>query len=171
VARRPGGLEHADEARELLLKARTPDELRTAQAVLLPLWLGLSIEQTALAIGRSVGATSAMRIRFCRVAAGEVSAPRSKHELRNRAHASLQEEKALLARVCGHARQAPPTLIARLRQAMQLQFGKPVALSSVYRLLQRHGWRRVAADPAAAQALPPAIKDRRAKAAPRWVRA
>ncbi|WP_227487902.1 helix-turn-helix domain-containing protein [Acidithiobacillus sp. HP-11] len=48
-------------ARELLRSAKTAEELRRAQAVLLPLDLGLSLEQTAQAIGRSVNATCAIR--------------------------------------------------------------------------------------------------------------
>ncbi len=54
-----------------------PDELRLAQSVLLPLELGLSIEQTVLAIGRSSGATCTMRTRFGKVASGLMAAPRS----------------------------------------------------------------------------------------------
>ncbi|MES2772267.1 MAG: hypothetical protein V4623_11215 [Pseudomonadota bacterium] len=43
MARTPGGLEHIEAARKLLKTARTADELRLAQAVLLPLELGPSI--------------------------------------------------------------------------------------------------------------------------------
>ena len=55
MARLAGGKEQLAQAREALRKAKTADELRAAQAVVLPLELGLSIEQTAIAIGRSVG--------------------------------------------------------------------------------------------------------------------
>ena len=58
MARLPGGMEHLAQAQDLLKKAKTVEELRTAQAVALPLLFNLSIEQTAQIIGRSVGATS-----------------------------------------------------------------------------------------------------------------
>jgi Winged helix-turn helix len=167
MARPAGGVEHLDEARELLERAKTADELRTAQAVLLPLVLGLSMEQTALAIGRSTSAACAMRMRFCRIAEGSAEPPRGKHELRNRAHATLDQERRMIATVCGRAQHAGSTLVPRLKEAMQAQCGKAVALSSVYRLLQRHGWRRVA--PEATQAgLPAGAKERRSRPRPRW---
>ena len=54
MARTPSGAEHREAARELLRTAKTVEQMRQAQAALLPLELGLSLEQTALAIGRSV---------------------------------------------------------------------------------------------------------------------
>ncbi len=83
MARPAGGVEHVVAARELLRSAKTAEELRRAQAVLLPLDLGLSLEQTARAIGRSVNATCAMRTRFARAAEGVMAPPRAKTALRN----------------------------------------------------------------------------------------
>ena len=55
MARTASGAEHVASGYALLPHARTADQLRLAQAVLLPLELGMSIEQTARAIGRSAG--------------------------------------------------------------------------------------------------------------------
>ena len=52
MARKASGTEQLEVAMERLKKARTATELRAAQALVLPLALGLSLEQTALAIGR-----------------------------------------------------------------------------------------------------------------------
>ena len=167
MARHASGVEHLDEARALMLQAATADGLRTAQAVLLPLVLGLSLEQTALAIGRSTSAVCAMRIRFCRIAEGVAEPPRSKRDLRNRAHATLEQEQRLVSAVCGRSRHAGTTLVPRLKEAMEAKFGQTVALSSVYRLLQRHGWRHVSPD-ADAATLPIGAKERRAKSRVHW---
>ena len=86
-------MDHIEAARELLWKARMADELRLTQSVLLPLELGLSIEQSAQVIGRSAGATCTMRTRFCKVQSGEMAAPQSKRQLRNRANADLTRER------------------------------------------------------------------------------
>ena len=59
MARTAGGGKELAWAREQVSKARSADDLRHAQAILLPLELGLSLEQTALAIGRSVSLTCA----------------------------------------------------------------------------------------------------------------
>jgi len=53
MARKAGGVGQLAEAREALRTAKTAAELRAAQAVVLPLELGLSLAQTAKAIGRS----------------------------------------------------------------------------------------------------------------------
>lgn len=146
MARPASGMEHLEAARKLLRTARTADELRLAQSVLLPLELGLSIEQTALAIGRSNGATCTMRTRFGKVASGKVQAPRKKHQLRNRAKTDLDTERKVLDKVLTHAASGGVVVIPRLKTAIEAKLGKPLALSSVYRMLARHGWRKLAPD-------------------------
>ena len=79
MARTASGAQHIEAARKLVKAARTADDLRLAQSVLLPLELGLSIEQSAVAIGRSSGATCTMRTRFAisraRAASSTLSLP------------------------------------------------------------------------------------------------
>ncbi len=48
------GAEVLDMAQEMILRAKKIEALRQAQAVVLPLAYGLSLEQTARVIGRSV---------------------------------------------------------------------------------------------------------------------
>lgn len=60
MARKVSGADQLASARELL---RMADELRKAQAVLLPLELGMSLEETEKAIGRSIRSTCSMRTR------------------------------------------------------------------------------------------------------------
>jgi transposase len=146
MARIASGLEHIEAARKLLKTARTADDLRLAQSVLLPLELGLSIEQTALAIGRSSGATCTMRTRFSKVAAGEMAAPRSKRQLRNRANTDLERERQILDEVLPDAATGGVVVIPRIKPAIEAKLGKTLALSSVYRMLARHGWRKLAPD-------------------------
>ncbi|MBF0568429.1 MAG: winged helix-turn-helix domain-containing protein, partial [Nitrospirae bacterium] len=55
MARRSGGREQLEQANKVLSKARTVGELKQAQAVILPLEYGFSIEQTASVIGVSKG--------------------------------------------------------------------------------------------------------------------
>ena len=137
MARIASGIEHIEAARKLLKSARTADDLRLAQSVLLPLELGLSIEQTALAIGRSSGATCSMRTRFCKVAAGEMLAPRSKRELRNRANTNLERERQILDEVLPDAATGGVVIIPRIKPAIEAKLGKTLALSSVYCVFQR----------------------------------
>ena len=135
MARPASGSEHIEAARKLLKTARTADELRLAQSVLLPLELGLSIEQTAQAIGRSSGATCTMRTRFGKVASGLMTSPRSKRELRNRANADLQRERQILDEVLTRAASGGVVVIPQIKPAIEAKLGKTLALSSVYRML------------------------------------
>ncbi|OPY58298.1 MAG: hypothetical protein A4E57_04870 [Syntrophorhabdaceae bacterium PtaU1.Bin034] len=55
MARTPRGREVLEKAKELLSKARTVEELRQAQAVILPLEYGFSMERTGAITGVSKG--------------------------------------------------------------------------------------------------------------------
>ena len=170
MARTAGGSEHVEAARQLLKNAHTADELRLAQSVLLPLELGLSLEQTALAIGCSTGATCTMRTRFAKVASGQVSTPRSKRQLRNRANTDLERERQILDEVFPDAATGGVVIIARIKPAIEAKLGKTLALSSVYRMLARHGWRKLAPDTQHPQGDPQAREDWKKNSATRWVK-
>jgi Winged helix-turn helix len=133
-------------AQELLSSAHTADELRQAQAIMLPLQLGLSLEQTAFAIGRGVSATSKLRNRKRRVQANEIPAKLPKTALRNRAVTSLAQESALLDALLVDALNGGIVVIPRLKVAFETALGRKIALSTLYRMLNRHGWRKLAPD-------------------------
>ncbi len=146
MARRATGQEHVAAARTLLRNAKTADELRTAQAVLHPLELGLSLEQTAAAIGRSRTAPCRIRTRYGKVASGQRPPPRSQHALRNHAKASWVQEAKGLDEVLREAGEGGVLVIPRRKPMIESRWGKPLALSTVYRLLARHGGRKLAPD-------------------------
>ena len=66
MARPASGEEHLELARNAVRIAKTADELRSTQALLLPLESGLSLEQTASAIGRSKGKTCTLSTNYCK---------------------------------------------------------------------------------------------------------
>jgi transposase len=59
---------------------------------------------------------------------------------------TLEEERAFLAPWVEEARSAGVLVVSPLRAALAENLGRKVAASVVYRLLARHGWRRVAPD-------------------------
>ncbi len=156
MARKASGVDQLEAAQVLLKKARTAEELRAAQAIVLPLALGLSLAQTAAAIGRSVGITCTMRTRFGRVLGGEKKATRSKRELRNRAKASLEREAQILEEVLSHPATGGVVIVPPLKPAIEAGLGKTLALSTLYQMLSRHGWRKLAPDKSHPQADPAA---------------
>ena len=156
MARKASGTEQLEVAMERLKKAKTAAELRAAQAIVLPLSLGLSLEQTALAIGRSVGVTCRMRTRYDPSAGEEKKAACSKRELRNRAKASLEQEARILDEVLSEAATGGVVIVPPLKPAVEARLGKPLALSTLYQMLARHGWRKLVPDKSHPQADPAA---------------
>lgn len=170
MARKASGADQLASARELLRTAKTADELRTAQAVLLPLELGLSLAQTAAAIGRSVGATCSLRTRYCKVARREREAPRSKRALRNRANATLEREAQILDEVLAGAIRGGVIVVPPLKEKIAERLGKPVALSTIYRMLARNGWRKLAPDTAHPQGDAAAREDWKKNSRGSWIK-
>ena len=140
MARKAGGADQLASARELLRTAKTADELRAVQAVALPLELGLSLEQTVKAICRSVGAMCNLRTRYCKVARREREAPRPRRALCNRAKATLERETQILDEVLEGALRGGVVAVPPLKEKIEERLGKPVALSTIYRILARNGW-------------------------------
>ena len=126
--------------------AQTTDirQLKAAQAVLLPALSGTTLEQTASLLG--VGRASVHRLQQqFRQSLQTPSLPR-KWGGRRRALLSWEEEEAFLAPWVEPARQAGVLVVSPLRAALAEKLGRKIAPSVVYRLLARHGWRKVAPD-------------------------
>lgn len=138
MSRPARGLECLDEARELLARATSVEQLRQAQALVLPLDPGLSLEQTARAIGLSVAWTCRLRNRFIegrRAPDASVSGRGG----RRRQLLDPEQETRLLAPFVARSARGAPLAVGAVRATVERAVGHPVALSTIYRLLQRHG--------------------------------
>ncbi len=137
---------------ELVVKARavvaeTTDaqQLRAAQAILLPALADTTLEQTAALLG--VGRASVPRLQQRFREGLQRIPPARRWGGRRRAIMTLEEEQAFLAPWAEQARGAGVLVVSPLRAALAEKLGrKKVAASVVYRLLARHGWRKVAPD-------------------------
>lgn len=145
MARRAAGAEFVELAKTRIQQAKTIDELRMAQAVFLPLECGLSIEQTAEALGVSRGWTCQLRGRFAKIARGELI-PKAGRGGRRRENLTREEEAAFLAPFLEPAKAGGVLVVPPVKQALEERLGRSVALSSVYRLLHRNDWRKLAPD-------------------------
>ena len=145
MARPVGGAAVLEMAQEMILRAKTIDELRQAQAVVLPLAHGLSLEQTARAIGRSVVWTCRLRNRFL---AGETvgDGQRQRPGGRRRENLSVEREREVLEPFLERARNGGILVVPQIKAELEAALGRSMALSSVYNLLHRHGWRKLAPD-------------------------
>lgn len=145
MARIARGADNLEWAREVLARAQTLEQLRQAQAVVLPLDYGLSLQQTARIIGRSVTWTCRLRNRFL---AGEIAGDGQRQERggRRRQNMTPEQERELLAPLLERARTGGILVVSQVKVELEAALGRRVALSSVYNLLHRHGWRKLAPD-------------------------
>ncbi len=144
MARTPRGKEVLEKAKELLYKARTVEELRQAQAVVLPLEYGFSMERTGAITGVSKGWASHLRAEFIRAKGAD-----RKKRLRGgrrRENMTFAEEVAFLAPFFEKASRGGILVVGEIKEELDERLERRTALASTYNLLHRHGWRKLAPD-------------------------
>ena len=127
----------------MVLQTTDLRQLKAAQAVLLPALAGTSLEQTAALLGVGRASVHRLQQRFRR-SVKRSSLPAKKWGGRRRALLSWEEEEKFLAPWAEQARPAGVLVVSPVRAALAEKLGRKVAPSVVYRLLARHGWRKVA---------------------------
>jgi len=145
MSRRAGGIEFLEAAIAQAASAKTVGELRLAQALLLPLKFGLSLDETGVVLGLSKSWTLRLRKRFGRLQTGEEK-PKTKTGLRNPARMTFEAEAALLEPPIELAKQGGVVIVQPLKVQIETVLGYSMALSTVYAMLHRHGWRKLAPD-------------------------
>jgi transposase len=75
---------------------------------------------------------------------------------RHHADRTLEQETAVLVPVVAQAATGDLPTRAQIQAALETQLGRPVADTTVYRLLDRHGWRTVVPRPQHPQSRPEA---------------
>ena len=130
------------DAQRSLQNATTLSEFRRAQAVLLPANFGLTKAQTAEAIGWSTSRVGAIQAE----ARNPSPLPKAAHGGRRRERLSLAGEIAFLEPWKKEAGTAGMIIVPPLHEALANHLGKKIHHSQVYRMLARHGWRKVAPD-------------------------
>jgi len=144
MARTAGGHQLLDRAKELLVNAKTVNELRQAQSVILPLELNLSLDKTSAITGISKRWVCQLRTEFIR--ANGIIARKAPRGGRHRENLSLAQEADLLAPFIEKAKVGGILIVSEIKDALQTQLGRRVALASVYNLLHRHDWRKLVPD-------------------------
>lgn len=145
-------------ARKLILTAQTVEQLRQAQAVVLPLDYAMNLADTAQLIGVSKGWACQLRRRFIHGnVAGSGKMPTAGG--RRRENMSVAQEAAFLKPFFTLASTGGILVVSQIKGALDLHLGRSVALSSVYNLLHRHGWRKLVPDKSHPQSDPVAQEE------------
>jgi len=129
-------LQLATEAAE---KAKTSDDLRMAQAVLIPGLLDIPDRMTGQIIGRSRGTVVQLRKKF---SASEQPQNRNWGGRRH-GYMSIGQEREFLSQFLDQATHGGILVVSEIQRTFETLVGRKVAQSTIYRMLDRHDWRTI----------------------------
>lgn len=133
------------EAQRMVSQAHNIRELRMAQAILLPGMAQMTLKATAKAMGVGRATVARLQTRFRQRKGSDQPTPR-RWGGRRRALMKWEEEQDFLSGWKANAEQGQLVVVTPLQVALEEKLGRRVKPSVVYRLLDRHHWRKVAPD-------------------------
>jgi len=129
----------------LLKKSKTKADFQRVQCVWLRALFGFSSHQVALAVGWRPATVKKIWSQY--FSQGEKALLGEGRGGRHRANLSLEEETRLLGRFLQKARAGGVLVVNEVKEAYEKTVGRSVPKSTVYRLLARHGWRKITPRP------------------------
>lgn len=130
---------------ERLKLADTHSEYQRIQCVLIRATLGSSAAAIAQLLGWSTATVHVLHSRWAKE--GDAIFDVRDRGGRRHQYLSVEQEQALLAPFVQRAQAGGMLTVSEIRQAYQEHTGRQVAPSTIYRLLDRHGWRKVTPRP------------------------
>lgn len=126
-------------AMEAAEKAKTSDDLRMAQAVLIPALLDIPDRITGQIIGRSRGTVVQLRKQFSSL---EKAQDRNWGG-RRCGYMTVEQERQFLTKFLEQPSSGGILVVSQIQRAFEAEVGRKVAQSTIYRMLERHGWRSI----------------------------
>ena len=126
-------------------RAKSKAEFQRLQCVWLRASLGLSSKQVATALGWHP--CSVRRVQSHYLKEGEVSLKGAGRGGRRRQNLTLQQEGELLQEFLASSGKGGILEVSRIKAAYENLLERKVPHSTVYRMLARHGWRKIAPRP------------------------
>jgi transposase len=129
-------------AAEAAQRAKTSDELRMAQAVLIPGLLSVPDRLTGQLIGRSRLTVVGLRRKF-----GTLKSQNRNWGGRRYGYMTLEQEREFLSKYLDQASHGGILIVSEIKRAFEAKVGHKVAKTTVYRMLDRHDWRTITPRP------------------------
>lgn len=129
----------------LLKTTKAKADFRRVLCVWLRASLWLSALQVATAVGWSAGTVRKVQAEFLRE--GEAALLGVGRGGRRHENLSVAEERRLLSRFVKRAEAGGVLVVAEVKADYEMAVGRSVPKSTVYRMLARHGWRKLAPRP------------------------
>ena len=134
--------EEQKEAIKLLLsKTKAKEDFQRVQCIWLRAALNLSSADTAMAVGWSQSTVKIIQSRYLRE--GEKVLLGKGRGGKRYSNLTGQEESDLLSSFLEQARAGGVLVVGEIKTAYEKKAGKQVPKSTVYRMLARHGWRKI----------------------------
>lgn len=137
--------EMVEVAQQIVKQANTARQLRTGLSVVIPKICGVSNAITAQVLGVGVATVVRMQKKIRDQVAGK---PTEKGSWggRRRQVLSVEQEAQFLEPWIEKAEAGGVLVVPPIHAALEQRLGRSVAASTVYRMLARHGWRKVTPD-------------------------
>jgi transposase len=130
---------------ELLKETKTKSDFRRVQCIWLRAEFAMSSDEVALAVGLSPATVKKLWSQY--FSGGEEVLIGQGRGGRRRANLSLEEEQKLLVHFFDKAESGEVLVVNEVKAAYEKAVGRTVPKSTVYRMLARHGWRKIAPRP------------------------
>jgi transposase len=155
-------------AQQQVQTTRDTDCLRRALAVLIPARTRISQVQTAAILGIGVATVKRYQKALCERARG-TDAPEPTRGGRHNETIPLEAEKAFLEHWAERAGRGEVVVVKQLREDLQRRVGARIPLYTLYRILDRHGWRKLVPDTKHPNGDPEAREAFKKTSAPAWL--
>ena len=142
---RPISEEATNTLKEFLKKTKSKADFQRVQCMWLRAAFSMSSDQVALAVGLSSATVKKLWSQYFSV--GEEALIGRGRGGRRRANLSLEEEKKMLSQFFTKAKSGEILVVNEVKVAYEEAIGHSVPKSTVYRMLARHGWRKIAPRP------------------------
>lgn len=130
---------------QLLKKVKTKTQFQRVQCLWLRTSLGLSSHDVAIAIGWNASSVRHLQALFLKE--GEAVLQASKRGGRYRANITADEENTFLASFLEKSVRGEILVVSKIKSAYEKIVGHAVPKSTIYRILARHGWRKITPRP------------------------
>jgi transposase len=161
--------EMVESAQQMVKNAKTAREIRTGLSILIPKSCAISNVETAGILCIGVATVVRMQKEIRDQVAGMATEKKSWGG-RRRQNFSLQEEKEFLKPWVEQAEKGGVLVVPPVHEALEKKLGRKVAESTVYRLLARHDWRKIAPDTCHPKKDPDAQEVFKKNSRKRWIR-
>jgi transposase len=133
------------EVREALKSAVSKEEFQRVQAVLLRMELGLRAAQIGKILGLNTASVWRIHSRYFKQ--GVAIFKGTAHGGRHHENLSSIQEQKLLKPFLKKAQKSGMLIVSSIHRAYEQQIGYKVPPSTIYRMLERHGWRKIVPRP------------------------